>query len=80
MAETNDPTDSQPDREPDLNLGFNFNNQIVMETTDEITTAHCTVPMLIRPSHEAGPSPYWCCAKLANPDLPHHALDGAVPS
>ena len=44
-----------------LRIDFNFT---------EITTAHCSVPMLKRPSNEAGPSHRWCCAELASPPLP----------
>ena len=35
-----------------LNKTFNFEN--TKETTDKNTTAHCSVPMLKRPSDEAG--------------------------
>ena len=57
MADADDPIDSQPDSEPDLDHSSNFNHEIIKETTDEITTAHFSVPMLTRPSNEAGPSP-----------------------
>ena len=40
---------------PDHN--FKFNNEIIKEITIEITTAHCSAPMLTCPGDEAGPSP-----------------------
>ena len=42
---------------PDLDHSFNFDNDIVKGTTNEITTAHFSVPMFPRPSDEASPSP-----------------------
>ena len=40
-----------------LDHNFNFDNKIIKEVTNEITTAHCSVPMFTRPSDEAGPCP-----------------------
>ena len=40
-----------------LDNSFKFEN--IKETSDENTTVHCSVPMLKRPSNEAGSSP-WC--------------------
>lgn len=61
MADADDPfdpidIDSQPDSEPDLNHSFKFNNEIIKQVTDEITTTHWSLPMLKRPNNEAGPS------------------------
>ena len=50
-----------------LHLDNSFKFENIKETTNENTTAHCSVPMLRRPSDEAGPSPWWCCAELAQP-------------
>ena len=54
---TDDPIDidSQPDSE--LTSSFNFDTEIIEEITDKITTARCSVPVLTRPSDEAGSSP-----------------------
>ena len=50
-------TPSIPIISPTLNhLDNSFKFESIKETTDENTTAHCSVPMLKRPSDEAGPS------------------------
>ena len=47
------------DLEPAIPLdnSFKFNNKNIKETTNKNMTAHCSLPMLKRPSDEAGPSP-----------------------
>ena len=40
-----------------LTLGAASSQSALYEITNETTTAHCFVPMLTRPSDEAGPSP-----------------------
>ena len=45
---------THPPSAPTLNR---LQPQLQFPNTNEITTAHCSVPMLTRPSDEAGPSP-----------------------
>ena len=47
------PTLNRP--QPQLQIRHPDHNEI----TNEITTAHCSLPMLPRPSDDAGPSPWW---------------------
>ena len=50
-------TPSIPILSPTLNhLDNSFKVENIKETTKEITNAHCSVPMLKRPSNEAAPS------------------------
>ena len=58
-------TPSIPILSPNLNhLDHSFKFENIKQTPHETTMAQCSVPMLKRPSDEAGPS--HCCAELAN--------------
>ena len=55
---------SRPDSEPTSATAS------ASTTRPPLHTALCSLPMLTGPSDEAGLSPRWCCAELANPAPP----------